>query len=100
MHPLDSALCHTLKKLFRLEKFQTNLEIAFYVLHHISYAVLYTLIASSNQSPECFATGMGQFPICKLKLDLLRTSVTACTIDNSTFSAPFGICYVKMEICK
>ena len=31
---------------------------------------------------------MGQFPICKLKLDLLRTSVTACTIDKNTFSAP------------
>ena len=29
---------------------------------------------------ECSATGMGQFPICKLKWDLLRTSVTACTL--------------------
>ena len=28
---------------------------------------------------ECSAMGMGQFPICKLKCDLLRTSVTACT---------------------
>ena len=41
--------------------------------------------------PECSATGMGQFPICKLKWDLLRTSLTACTIDRNTFSAPFGI---------
>ena len=48
--------------------------------------------------PECSATGMGQFPICKLKWDLLRTSVTACTIDENTFSAPFGIFYVRTEI--
>ena len=41
---------------------------------------------------------MGQFPICKLKWDLLRTSVTACTIDENTFSAPFGIFYVRKEI--
>ena len=48
--------------------------------------------------PECSATGMGQFLICKLKWDLLRTSVTACTIDKNTFSAPFGIFYVRTEI--
>ena len=40
----------------------------------------------------------GQFPICKLKWDLLRTSITACAIDKNTFSAPFGICYVTTEI--
>ena len=51
-------------------------------------------------SPESPATGMGQFPICKLKWDLLRTSVTACTIDKNTFSAPFGIFYVRTEILK
>ena len=28
---------------------------------------------------------MGQFPICKLKCDLLRTFVTACTIDENIF---------------
>ena len=44
--------------------------------------------------------GMGQFPICKLKWDLLRTSVTACAIDKDTFSAPFGIFYVRTEIFK
>ena len=43
---------------------------------------------------------MGQFPICKLKWDLLRTSITACTIDKNTFSAPFGIFYVRTEIWK
>ena len=48
--------------------------------------------------PESSATGMGQFPICKLKWDLLRTSITACTIDENTFSAPFGIFYVKTDI--
>ena len=42
--------------------------------------------------------GMGQFPICKLKWDLLRTWVTAFTIDKDTFSAPFGIFYVRIEI--
>ena len=52
----------------------------------------------SAHGPECSATGMGQFPICKLKWDLLMTSVTACTIDKNTFSAPFGIFYVRMEI--
>ena len=48
--------------------------------------------------PECSATGIGQFPICKLKWDLLRTSVTACTIDENVFSAPFGIFYIRREI--
>ena len=48
--------------------------------------------------PKCSATGMGQFPICKLKWDLLRTSVTACTIDENIFSAPFGMFYVRTEI--
>ena len=42
--------------------------------------------------------GMGQFPICKLKWDFLRTSVTACAIDKNTFSAPFGNFYVRTEI--
>ena len=41
---------------------------------------------------------MGQFPIYKLKWHLLRTSVTACKIDKNSFSAPFGIFYVRMEI--
>ena len=50
--------------------------------------------------PGCSATGMGQFPICKLKRDLFRTSITACTINKVTFSAPFGIFYVKTEIWK
>ena len=48
---------------------------------------------SSRQCPECSATGMGQFPICKQKWDLFRISVTACTIDKNTFSALFGIFY-------
>ena len=39
----------------------------------------------------------GNFP---LKWDLLRISVTACTIDKNKFSAPFGIFYVKTDICK
>ena len=47
---------------------------------------------------ECSAMGMGQFPICKLKWDLLRTSITVCTVDENTFSAPFGIFYVRTEI--
>ena len=38
--------------------------------------------------------------ICKLKWDMLRTSVTAFTIDKNTFSAPFGIFYVRTEIWK
>ena len=48
--------------------------------------------------PECSAMGMVQFPICRLKWDLLRTSVTACKIDKNTISAPFGIFYVRTEI--
>ena len=48
--------------------------------------------------PEFSATGMGQFPICKLKWDLLRTSVTAWAIDKNTFAAPFEIFYVTTEI--
>ena len=48
--------------------------------------------------PESSATGMGQFPICKLKGGLLKSSVTACTIDKNAFSAPFGISYMRTEI--
>ena len=51
-----------------------------------------------GQVPESSGTGMGQFPIRVLKWDLLRTSVTACTIDRNTFSAPFGIFYIRTEI--
>ena len=40
----------------------------------------------------------GNFPFCKLKRDLLRTSVRACTIHKNTFSVPFGFFYVKTEI--
>ena len=40
---------------------------------------------------------MGQFPIWKLKWNLLRTSVTACTMDKNKFSVPFGIFYVKKK---
>ena len=54
----------------------------------------------NRHSPESSATGMGQFPICKLKWDLFRTSVTACTIDENISPAPFGIFYVKTEIWK
>ena len=54
--------------------------------------------SKSRNSPECSATGMGQFPIYKLKWDLLRTSVTACTIGEDTLSAPFGIFYVRTKI--
>ena len=64
---------------------------------HFKSAQLYDEILVS-QCPECSATGMGQFPICKLKWDFLRTSVTACTIDKDTFFAPFGIFYVRTEI--
>ena len=62
--------------------------------------LLSTSIGSRPLCPESSATGMGQFPICKLKWDLLRTSVTACTIDKITFSAPFGIFYMRTEIWK
>ena len=55
-------------------------------------------VLQSLKVQESSAMVMVQFPICKLKWDLLRTSVTACTIDKNTFSAPFGIFYVKMEI--
>ena len=48
--------------------------------------------------PESSATGMGQFSICKLKRDFLRTPVTACIIHKKMFSAPFGIFYMRMEI--
>ena len=49
---------------------------------------------------ECSATEMGQFPICKLRWDLLRTSVTAGSIHKNTFSASFGIFYLKTQIWK
>ena len=51
-------------------------------------------------SPESSVMGMGQFPICKLKRDFLRTSVTAYIIHKNIFSAPFGIFYMRTEILK
>ena len=63
-------------------------------------AISTSLALIEGHCSECSAMGMGQFPICKLKWDLLRTSVTACTIDKNTFSAPFGIFYVRTEILK
>ena len=57
-------------------------------------------IENNIYCPECSAAGMGQFLICKQKWDLLRTSVTACTIDENTLSAPFGIFNVRTEIWK
>ena len=44
--------------------------------------------------------GNGAFPICKLIWNLLKTSVTAYTIDRNTCSAPFGIFNVRTEIWK
>jgi len=67
-------------------------------LGHITCTLGPLLWVRERLCSECSATGMGQFPICKLKWDLLRTSVIACTIDKNTFSAPFGIFYVKTEI--
>ena len=63
-------------------------------------ATLLILDGFSCFSQKCSATGMGQFPMYKLKWDLLRTSVTACTIDKNTFFAPFEIFYVRTEIWK
>ena len=50
--------------------------------------------------PKMLCNGNGAISICKLKWDLLMTSITACTIDECTFSAPFGIFYVRTEIWK
>ena len=59
---------------------------------------LFWLTITTGTKFQCSAKGVGRFPICKLKWDLLRTSFTACTTDENTFSAPFGFFYVKMEI--
>ena len=58
---------------------------------------IYAVIIS-KLCPEYTLKGMGKFPICKLKWGLLRTPVTACTIDKNTLSALFGIFYVRTEI--
>ena len=63
-----------------------------------SKIVFLRLNFSNDTSPECSAMEMGQFSICKLKWDLLRTSVTACIIERNTFSTPFGIFYVRTEV--
>ena len=68
------------------------------IMYTKGFCSLLGLIILRCHSPECSVTGMGTFPICKLKWDLLRTSVTACTIDKNTFSPPFGILYVRTEI--
>ena len=60
------------------------------------YHTQYFRYCNRRWSPESSATGMGQFPICKLKWDFLRTSITACTIDRNTF----GMFYVRTEIWK
>ena len=43
---------------------------------------------SFKLSPECSATEMGQFPICKLKRDFFRTSVMVCTIHKKYILCP------------
>ena len=63
-------------------------------------SILNSAIVENCLGPESSATGMGQFSICELKWDFLRTSVRACTIDEIIFSAPFGIFYMKTEIGK
>ena len=73
---------------------RTNPECPYMFLRHCICSESYIL---RRHCPESSATGMGQFPICKLKWDFLRTSVTACTIDKDKFSAPFGIFYVRTE---
>ena len=65
-----------------------------------SYRIPKDISWQCMQCPECSATGMGEFSICKLKWDLFRTSVTTWTIDKNTFSAPFGIFFVKTAIRK
>ena len=52
---------------------------------------IYTCYAFLEQCPECSTTEMGEFPICQLEWDLLRTSIKACTVDKNIFSASFGI---------
>ena len=42
--------------------------------------------------------GNGAVSHLQTEMGFLRTSVTAYTIDENTFSAPFGIFYVRTEI--
>ena len=51
--------------------------------------------------PECSAKVIVFYLICKWELqkqDLLWTSANACITHKNTFSAPFGIFYVKTKI--
>ena len=76
--------------------------------HYCSLCIYWNLFCVISVNPiwlqthcqECSATGMGQFPICKLKWDFLRTSVVACIINENIFSAPFGIFYMRTDILK
>ena len=62
--------------------------------------VLTCFFQINESKPRMLCNRNGAISHCKLKWDLFRTSVTACTIDEDTFSAPFGTFYVTTEIWK
>ena len=50
--------------------------------------------------PRMLCNGNGAISHLQTEMGFLRTSITAYTIDENTFSAPFGIFYVKTENLK
>ena len=50
--------------------------------------------------PRMLWNGNGAIFHLQTGMGFLRTSVTACSIDKNTFSAPFAIFYVKTEVWK
>ena len=52
----------------------------------------------TQTKPRMLCKGNGAIFHLQTEWDLLRDSITACTIDENTFSAPFGILYVRKEI--
>ena len=94
MYLFFSKMLGTIKKVYFGDKITEEKKVI------VTFRACHTGYEAKNvrQWPECSATGMGQFPICKLKWYFLKTSVTACTIDENVFSAPVGIFYVRTEI--
>ena len=72
---------------------------------HFLYSVeavtvsLSTLVERKSKNvPRMLCNRNGAISHLQTEMKFLRTSITACTIDKNTFSAPFGISYVRTEI--
>ena len=104
----SEAIHHTLPDRF-LSKSLTSL--SFFVLNVASQMTLFSdqsrvfqlgtkipYHVTLRTMPGMLCNGNGAISHLQNEMGFLRSSITACKIDKNTFSAPFGIFYVRTEI--